>query len=171
MSGNTELLKIFVIDSLPRLLKNLKVDLRVGSSNSTEEKFKIQTLIAKLLAVQDLFSASLGTEVTSFQLLEKFQWPRVTSFSSLCKMCIEQLQLLLEDAQKEESVSFANSLERNDLGSFFMCFLNTLGEIPSVSVYRTLSKEDEKAFKPEWCILTVNNEVSSGMYIGLSLAF
>ncbi|KAK8938561.1 hypothetical protein KSP39_PZI011336 [Platanthera zijinensis] len=146
VSGNTELLKIWVIDSMPRLLKNLKVDLRVGSSNSTEEKFKIQTRIAKFLAVQGLFSASLGTEVTSFQLLEKFQWPRVTSSSSLCKMCIEQLQLLLEDAQKEESVSFANSLERNDLGSFFMCFLKTLGEIPSVSLYRTLSKEDEKAF-------------------------
>lgn len=152
-SGNTEVLKNWVIDVMPRVLKNLMVAVKLGISVQTEigkfleEKFKVKTEIVKFLAVQGLFSASLGTEVTSFELQEKFKWPKVASSSFLCKMCIEQLQLLLEDAQKEESGGSVNNLELNDLGSYFMCFLRTLCSIPSVSLYRTLSNEDNKAFK------------------------
>lgn len=112
-----------------------------------EKQFRVQTEIMKFLAVQGLFSSSLGTEVTSFELQEKFKWPKAATSSSLCRMCIEQLQLLLEDAQKGESSYLLNGLELNDLGSYFMCFLNTLCNIPSVSLYRTLSNEDERAFK------------------------
>ncbi|XP_020575481.1 myb-binding protein 1A [Phalaenopsis equestris] len=151
-SGNTDHLKNWVIDCMPRVLKNLKAGVKLGISTQTEiqnfmeEKFKVQTEIVKFLAVQGLFSASLGTEVTSFELQEKFKWPKIASSSSLCKMCIEQLQLLLEDAQKEETGGSVNNLELNDLGSYFMCFLKTLCSIPSVSLFRTLSNEDKRAF-------------------------
>ncbi|XP_008806265.2 myb-binding protein 1A-like protein [Phoenix dactylifera] len=152
-SGNTDFLKIWVIDTMPRVLKNLKLDSNAKSWVHTEkekfmeEKFCVQTEIMKFLAVQGLFSASLGTEVTSFELQEKFKWLKAATSSSLCRMCIEQLQLLLEDAQRGEGSNLLNGLELNDLGSYFMCFLNTLCNIPSLSLYRTLSKEDEKAFK------------------------
>ncbi|EHA8589761.1 rDNA transcriptional regulator pol5 [Cocos nucifera] len=152
-SGNTDFLKNWVIDTMPRVLKNLKLDSNVKSLVHTEkekfmeEKFGVQTEIMKFLAVQGLFSSSLGTEVTSFELQEKFKWPKAATSSSLCRMCIEQLQLLLEDAQKGEGSHMLNGLELNDLGSYFTCFLNTLCNIPSVSLYRTLSNEDKKAFK------------------------
>ncbi|KAH0448617.1 hypothetical protein IEQ34_022417 [Dendrobium chrysotoxum] len=151
-SGNMDSLKIWIINTMPRVLKNLKVDMKMGISAQTElgnffeEKLKVQTEIVKFLAVQGLFSASLGTEVTSFELQEKFKWPKVASSSSLCTMCIEELQLLLEDAQKEELGGSVNNLELSDLGSYFMCFLKTLCSIPSVSLYRTLSNEDKRAF-------------------------
>ncbi|XP_077234059.1 DNA polymerase V family [Tasmannia lanceolata] len=139
-AGNPDILKKWVIDSLPRVLKNLRLDY--------ERKFQAQKEIIKFLAVQGLFSASLGTEVTSFELQEKFKWPKAVASSGLCRMCIEQLQLLLADAQKGEgSQSVSNSFERNDLGSYFMCFLSTLCNIPSVSLFRQLSDEDDKAFK------------------------
>ncbi|KAG0454807.1 hypothetical protein HPP92_024099 [Vanilla planifolia] len=152
ISGNTEFLKCWVIDTMPCVLRNLKIHLKLGLCTQAEigtimeQKFKLQMEITKFLAVQGLFSASLGTEVTSFELQEKFKWPKVASSCSLCKMCIEQLQLLLEDAQKEELGVAFSSLELNDLGSYFMCFLKTLCNIPSVSLYRTLSQEDKKAF-------------------------
>ncbi|PKA55156.1 DNA polymerase phi subunit [Apostasia shenzhenica] len=151
-SGDPEFLKSWVVDTMPRVLKNLKVDLGLYSfaqaeiGKLIEDRFKVQTEITKFLAVQGLFSASLGTEVTSFELQEKFKWPKVASSSSLCKMCIEQLQLLLEDAQKEGSNAAVHNVELNDLGSYFMCFLKTLCNIPSVSLYRTLNVEDKKAF-------------------------
>ncbi|XP_008811975.2 rDNA transcriptional regulator pol5-like [Phoenix dactylifera] len=152
-SGNTDFLKNWLIDTMPRVLKNLKLDSNAKSLFHTEkekfieEKFRVQTEIMKFLAVQGLFSSSLGTEVTSFELQEKFKWPKASTSSSLCRMCIEQLQLLLEDAQKGEGSHLPSGLELNDLGSYFMCFLNTMCNIPSVSLYRTLSKEDERAFK------------------------
>ncbi|KAI0488592.1 hypothetical protein KFK09_028430 [Dendrobium nobile] len=151
-SGNMDSLKIWIINTMPHVLKNLKVGMKLGisaqteSGNFLEEKLKVQTEIVKFLAVQGLFSASLGTEVTSFELQEKFKWPKVASSSPLCTMCIEELQLLLEDAQKEELGGSVNNLELSDLGSYFMCFLKTLCSIPSVSLYRTLSNEDKRAF-------------------------
>ncbi|KAJ4964300.1 hypothetical protein NE237_024239 [Protea cynaroides] len=137
--GTPDNLKSWVIDSLPRVLKYLKLD--------PEAKFRVQKEIMKFLAVQGLFSASLGTEVTSFELQEKFRWPKAATSNSLCRMCIEQLQLLLANAQKEGLPSVSTGLEPNDLGSYFMRFLNTLCNIPSVSLFRSLSDEDGKAFK------------------------
>lgn len=153
-SGNTDTLKNWIIDCMPRVLKNLKLDSNAKSWADTEivkfleEKFQVQAEIMKFLAVQGLFSASLGTEVTSFELQEKFKWPKTAISSSLCRTCIEQLQLLLEDAQKGEVSNVVSSgLERNNLGSYFMCFLKTLCDIPSVSLYRKLSEKDLEAFK------------------------
>ncbi|KAJ4716026.1 DNA polymerase V [Melia azedarach] len=138
--GNSDFLKSWVVESLPSILKYLKLD--------SDSKFRVQKEILKFLAVQGLFSASLGTEVTSFELQEKFRWPKAATSSALCSTCIEQLQLLLANAQKVEgSHSLANGLEPNDLGSYFMRFLSTLRNIPSVSLFRSLSDEDEQAFK------------------------
>ncbi|XP_042494593.1 rDNA transcriptional regulator pol5-like [Macadamia integrifolia] len=137
--GTPDHLKSWVIDALPRVLKYLKLE--------PETKFRVQKEIMKFLAVQGLFSASLGTEVTSFELQEKFRWPKAATSSSLCQMCIEQLQLLLANAQKEGFPSVPTCLEPNDLGSYFVRFLNTLCNIPSVSLFRSLSDEDGKAFK------------------------
>ncbi|XP_057977896.1 rDNA transcriptional regulator pol5 [Malania oleifera] len=138
--GNSEFLRSWVIESLPSILKYLKLD--------PEAKFRVQKEILKFLAVQGLFSSSLGTEVTSFELQEKFKWPKTASSSALCRMCIEQLQLLLANAQKGGGPLVAsNGLEPNDLGSYFMRFLSTLCSIPSVSFFWTLNNEDETAFK------------------------
>ncbi|KAK4254145.1 hypothetical protein QN277_009565 [Acacia crassicarpa] len=139
-TGNSDSLKSWVIESLPSILKYLKLD--------HEEKLRVQKVIMKFLAVQGLFTASLGTEVTSFELQEKFMWPKAPTSSALCKMCIEQLQMLLANAQKEEGLhALANSAEPNDLGSYFMRFFSTLQNIPSVSLFRSLGDEDEKAVK------------------------
>lgn len=152
--GNTDFLKNWIIDSLPRVLKTLRINPAANPSDPeevlklVEAKFRLQADIIKFLAVQGLFSASLGTEVTSFELQEKFMWPKVATSSSLCRSCIEQLQLLIEDAQKgDESRLLPSGPDSNDLGSFFICFLNTMCNIPSVSLSRALSSEDEKAFK------------------------
>ncbi|PPD85152.1 hypothetical protein GOBAR_DD17922 [Gossypium barbadense] len=136
--GNADFLKGWVIESLPSVLKHLKLD--------PEAKFRVQKEILKFLSVQGLFSASLGNEVTSFELQEKFRWPKATTSTALCKMCIEQLQSLLANAQKvEEPRSLANGLEPNDLGSYFMRFFSTLHNIPSVSLFRTLSDDDKES--------------------------
>ncbi|KAJ9175014.1 hypothetical protein P3X46_013601 [Hevea brasiliensis] len=116
--------------SLPSILKYLKLD--------HEAKFRVQKEILKFLTVQGLFFACLGSEVTSFDLQEKFRWPKVASSNATCKMCIQQIQFLLASAQK---------IEPNDLGSYFMQFLSTLHNIPSVSLFWPLSNEDEKAFE------------------------
>uniref|UniRef100_A0A5B6YU56 Putative DNA polymerase V n=1 Tax=Davidia involucrata TaxID=16924 RepID=A0A5B6YU56_DAVIN len=138
--GTSDFLKSWVVDSLPSVLKHLQLD--------PEAKFRLQKEILKFLAVQGLFSSSLGTEVTSFELQEKFRWPKAATSSALCRMCIEQLQLLLANAQKGEGPhAVASGLETNDLGSYFIRFLSTLCNIPSVSLFRALSNEDEKAFK------------------------
>lgn len=138
--SNSDLMKSWIVESLPTLLKYLTLD--------PEAKFRVQKEVMKFLAVQGLFSASLGTEVTSFELQEKFEWPKTPISSALCKMCIDQLQLLLSNAQKAEGPhALPNSLETNDLGCYFMRFLGTLCTIPSVSLVRPLSNEDEKTFK------------------------
>ena len=138
--GNSDFLRTWIIESLPCMLKHLKLE--------PEAKFRVQKEVLKFLAVQGLFTASLGTEVTSFELQEKFKWPKAPTSSALCMMCIEQLQLLLANAQKGEgSHGLVNGLEPNDLGSYFMRFLSTLRNIPSVSLFRRLSDEDEDAFK------------------------
>ncbi|KAM0933020.1 putative DNA-directed DNA polymerase [Dioscorea sansibarensis] len=154
VSEDADFLKKWVIDTMPRVLKNLRLNSNAKSLPHSElvkfieEKFRVQTGIMKFLAVQGLFSASLGTEVTSFELQEKFKWPKAATSGALCRMCIEQLMHLLEDAQKGEvSHVLSSGLELNDLGSYFMCFLSTLCNIPSVSLYRTLNSEDEEAFK------------------------
>ncbi|KAJ0103191.1 hypothetical protein Patl1_04068 [Pistacia atlantica] len=138
--ANSDFVKIWVIESLPSILKYLNLD--------PEATFRVRTEVLKFLAVQGLFSASLGTEVTSFELQEKFRWPKAATSSALCRMCIEQLQLLLANAQKvENSRSFPNGLETNDLGSYFLRFLSTLRNIPSVSLFRSLTEDDGKALK------------------------
>ncbi|KAI3755493.1 hypothetical protein L1987_55294 [Smallanthus sonchifolius] len=138
--GTSDFLKSWVVDSISSVLKHSKLD--------NEEKFCVQKEILKFLAVQGLFSSSLGTEVTSFDLDEKFRWPKAATSSSLRGMCIEQLQLLLANAQKGEGPhAIASGREANDLGSYFMRFLSILRNIPSVSLFRSLSDEDEKAFK------------------------
>ncbi|KAL4301993.1 hypothetical protein GQ457_10G021760 [Hibiscus cannabinus] len=78
-------------------------------------------------------------KVSSFKLQEKFRWPKATTSTTLCKMCIEQLQSMLASVQKvEEPRSLANALELNDLGSYFTQFFSTLRNIPSVSLFRIL---------------------------------
>ncbi|KAM7474805.1 hypothetical protein LguiB_022048 [Lonicera macranthoides] len=140
-AGNSDFLKTWVVDSLPSVLRHLKI-------TDPEAKFRVQKEVLKFLAVQGLFSSSLGTEVTSFELQEKFRWPKAATSSALCRMCIEQLQQLLANAQKGEGPhAVASGLEANDLASYFMRFLSTLSNIPSVSLFRVLSNDDEKAFK------------------------
>ncbi|KAK6156746.1 hypothetical protein DH2020_010994 [Rehmannia glutinosa] len=138
--GTSEFLKSWVVESLPNVPKHLKLD--------QDARFRVQKEVMKFLAVQGLFSSSLGTEVTSFELQEKFRWPKSAIPNALCQMCIEQLQLLLANAQKGEGPhAVASGLEANDLGSYFMRFLNILRNIPSVSLSRALNIDDEKAFK------------------------
>lgn len=138
--GNSDFLKTWIVESLPGILKNLKLD--------TEAKFRVQKEILKFLAVQGLFTASLGTELTSFELGEKFRWPKAATSSALCRICIEQLQLLLANAQKGEGPrALPNCLEPNDLGSYFMRFLSTLCNIPSISLFWPLETEEEDTLK------------------------
>ncbi|KAK6916230.1 DNA polymerase V/Myb-binding protein 1A [Dillenia turbinata] len=136
MLGNSDFFKSWIIESISSVLKYLKLE--------PEEKFRVQKEILKFLTVQGLFSASLGTEVTSFELQEKFRWPKATTSSSLCMMCIEQLQALLANAQKEGPL---HGLEQNDLGAYVMRFVRTLCNIPSISLFRSLSDEENKVFK------------------------
>ncbi|WVZ77983.1 hypothetical protein U9M48_025769 [Paspalum notatum var. saurae] len=149
--GNVDLLKSSVVNTISCVLKNLKLT-PSGKSDSemarlVEEKFHVQTEILKFLAVQGLFSASLGTEVTSFELQEKFKWPKNPISTSLRNECIEQLQFLLEDAQKDEALDVPSEVMPNDLGYYFMRFINTVCNIPSVSLFRILSGNDDNAFK------------------------
>ncbi|KAG5526172.1 hypothetical protein RHGRI_032450 [Rhododendron griersonianum] len=138
--GTSDFLKSWVIDSLPSVLKHVQLD--------PEAKFRVQKEILKFLAVQGIFSSSLGTEVTSFELQEKFRWPKAAISSALSRMCVEQIQLLLSNAQKGEGSHLtATGLDTTDLGSYFMRFLSTLCNIPSLSLFRALSNEDENAFK------------------------
>ncbi|KAF8118445.1 hypothetical protein N665_0005s0203 [Sinapis alba] len=140
-TGNSDVLKSWVIESLPGVLKHAKL--------SPEAKLRVQKQILKFLAVQGLFVASLGTEVTSFELQEKFKWPKTATPTALCKMCIEQLQLLLSNSQKiENPLPKESGLEQpEDPVSYFMKFLSTLQSIPSVSLFRSLNEADEKAVK------------------------
>ncbi|CAN1286869.1 Myb-binding protein 1A [Linum perenne] len=138
--GNSDSLKSWIVESLPTILKFLKLD--------PEEKLRVQKEIFKFLAVQGLFSSSLGSEVTSFELQEKFTWPKAATSSAICRICIEQIQSLLASAQKmESSPALLNGSETSDLGSFFMQFLSTLRSIPTVSLFRILNDEDEKAYQ------------------------
>ncbi|KAG6425009.1 hypothetical protein SASPL_115432 [Salvia splendens] len=138
---NTEFLKSWVVESLPAVQKHLKLD-------QDAAKFRVQKEVLKFLAVQGLFSSSLGTEVTSFELQEKFRWPKSAIPSALTHTCIEQLQLLLANAQKGEGPqAVASGVEAKDLGSYFMRFLGILYNIPSVSLSRALNSDDEEAFK------------------------
>ncbi|KAM2397638.1 hypothetical protein EV1_034008 [Malus domestica] len=138
--GNSDFLKTWIVESLPSILKNLKLD--------PEAKFRVQKGILKFLAVQGLFTASLGSEVTSLELQETFRWPKTAVSSALCRMCIEQLQLLFANSQKGEgSGPLLNCVEQSDLGSYFMRFLSTLCSIPSVSYFRPLETEEENTSK------------------------
>ncbi|XP_018505145.2 rDNA transcriptional regulator pol5-like isoform X1 [Pyrus x bretschneideri] len=138
--GNSDFLKTWIVESLPSILKNLKLD--------PEAKFRVQKGILKFLAVQGLFTASLGSEVTSLELQETFRWPKTAISSALCRMCIEQLQLLFANSQKGEgSRPLLNCVEQSDLGSYFMRFLSTLCSIPSVSYFRPLETEEENTLK------------------------
>ncbi|KAK4381305.1 Myb-binding protein 1A-like protein, partial [Sesamum angolense] len=138
--GTSEFLKSWIVESLPSISKHLKLD--------QDARFRVQKEVLKFLAVQGLFSSSLGTEITSFELQEKFRWPKSAIPNALCQMCIEQLQLLLANAQKGEGPhAVASGVEANDIGSYFMRFLSILCNIPSVSLSRALNIDDEKAFK------------------------
>ncbi|XP_042007069.1 myb-binding protein 1A-like protein [Salvia splendens] len=139
--GTAEFLKSWVVESLPAVQKHLKLE-------QDAAKFRVEKEVLKFLAVQGLFSSSLGTEVTSFELQETFRWPKSAIPSALSHMCIEQLQLLLSNAQKGEGPhAVASGVEAKDLGSYFMRFLGILYNIPSVSLSRALNSDDEKAFK------------------------
>ncbi|KAL0365238.1 UNVERIFIED_CONTAM: Myb-binding protein 1A-like protein [Sesamum angustifolium] len=138
--GTSEFLKSWIVESLPSISKHLKLD--------QDARFRVLKEVLKFLAVQGLFSSSLGTEITSFELQEKFRWPKSAIPNALCQMCIEQLQLLLANAQKGEGPhAVASGVEANDIGSYFMRFLSILCNIPSVSLSRALNIDDEKAFK------------------------
>lgn len=144
-SGNSEFLKSWVVESLPNVLKYLKLD--------PEAKFRVQKEIIKFLTVQGIFSA-LGTEVGIFGVKEKFKWPKTPTSIALCRRCIDQLQSLLASAQKAEgSLAMANGLEVNDIGSYFMRFFSTLRSIPSVKFFHEdqgtlpLSNEDKEALE------------------------
>ncbi|XP_062224134.1 uncharacterized protein LOC133922706 [Phragmites australis] len=155
---NVDLLKSWVVNTIPSVLKNLELTSKGNSLTDSEmakcieEKFQVQTEILKFLAVQGLFSASLGTEVTSFELQEKFKWPKTPISTSLRNECIEQLQFLLEDAQKDEALHVVSEVKSNDLDFYFMHFINTVCNIPSVSLFRTLSCNDDNAFKKSLAI-------------------
>ncbi|KAH6833125.1 DNA polymerase V family [Perilla frutescens var. hirtella] len=139
--GTTEFLKSWVVESFSAVLKHLKL-------NQDDARFRVQKEVLKFLAVQGLFSSSLGTEVTSFELQEKFRWPKSAIPSALAHMCIEQLQLLLANAQRgEKPHDVEKSTELKDLGSYFMRFLSILSNIPSVSLSRALDSDDKKTFK------------------------
>lgn len=160
--ATTEFLKSWVVESLPAVLKHLKLD-SIKDDEQDPARFHVQKEVLKFLAVQGLFSSSLGTEVTSFELQEKFRWPKSAIPSALAHMCIEQLQLLLANAQRGEVAQRRKALhevasgnapcevtsgaEVKDLGSYFMRFVSILCNIPSVSLSRALNSEDEKAFK------------------------
>ncbi|KAL8060842.1 hypothetical protein ABFX02_02G051300 [Erythranthe guttata] len=138
--GTSEFLKSWIIESLPSVSKHLKLD--------KDAQFHVQKDVLKFLAVQGLFSSSLGTEVTSFELGEMFKWPKSAIPNALRQMCIEQLQQLLANAQKGEGPhAVVSGVEANDLGSYFMRFLGILRNIPSVSLSRALDADDEEAFK------------------------
>ncbi|KAG8058062.1 hypothetical protein GUJ93_ZPchr0002g25819 [Zizania palustris] len=151
--GSIDFLKSWVVNTIPSVLKNLKLTSKGSSltdsemSKCIEVKFQVQTEVLKFLAVQGLFSASLGYELTSFELQEKFKWPKPAILTSIRNECIEQLQFLIEDAQKDESLHVVSEVKSNDLGFYFMHFVNTLCNIPSVSLFRTLSANDDNAFK------------------------
>ncbi|GAB2269508.1 hypothetical protein Dimus_004425 [Dionaea muscipula] len=131
-SMSSDQLKSWVIESIPSITKNLKLD--------PEAIFRVQKEVMKFLAVQGLFYPSLGREVTSFELQEKFKWPKESIPGALSRMCVEQLQLLFSSSYK------SNGLE-NDLGCYFTRFFSALCGIPTVSLIRRLSVEDEKVFK------------------------
>ncbi|CAI9781808.1 unnamed protein product [Fraxinus pennsylvanica] len=151
--GSPDFLRTWVVESLPSVLKQSKLD--------PDARFHEQKKILNFLSVQGLFSSAIGTEVTSFELQDKLRWPRLAISSALCTVCIEQLQLLLADAQKGEHLQLllpdaqegetphavACGLETNDLGSYFRRFLSILCNIPSVSLSRALSTDDDEAFK------------------------
>ncbi|KAL9251920.1 rDNA transcriptional regulator pol5-like protein [Drosera capensis] len=125
-------LRRWVIESIQCILKGLSLD--------REQTFKVQKGVMKFLAVQGLFSPSLGREVTSFELQETFKWPKGTISSDHSRMCVEQLQLLFSNASK------LNSLE-NDLGYYFVRFFGALCGIPTVSFIRRLSDEEQETLK------------------------
>ncbi|MCD9637912.1 hypothetical protein HAX54_021462 [Datura stramonium] len=58
-------------------------------------------------------------------------------------MSVKQLQLLLSN----EPQVVSSGVEANDLGAYFMRSLTKLQNIPSVSVFRSLSIDDEEAFE------------------------
>lgn len=103
-----------------------------------------------------------GTEVTSFELQEKFKWPKAAISNALRESCIEQLQVLLEEAHKSEGARVLNEIEPTDLASYFTRFVETVSSIPSVSLFTVLGDEDDKAFKKLLKMeLKLSNEVIS----------
>lgn len=144
-----DVLRSWIIDSLCNLTKNAALD--------PAAKFPLQKEILKFLTVQGLFTASLGIEVTSFELLEKLKWPKKPASAHVRRLCIEQMQHLLVDAQNlmishkhteliKSMQHEVSPLESNDLGAYMMSFLGTLQNIPSVFLFWPLSKDDEDTF-------------------------
>ncbi|XP_059063372.1 uncharacterized protein LOC131044158 isoform X2 [Cryptomeria japonica] len=148
-SDSDDVLRSWIVDCIYHLSKNASLE--------PAAKFPLQKEILKFLAVQGLFTASLGIEVTSFELQEKLKWPKKSASVQIRRLCIEQMQHLLADAQRllisekhaeiDENMQHELSpLESNDLGAYAMCFLGTLQNIPSVSLFWPLSKDDEHTF-------------------------
>ncbi|EPS64236.1 hypothetical protein M569_10545, partial [Genlisea aurea] len=150
-SAEFEFLRSWIVESLPSVLKHSKLE--------KDALFRVQKEAIKFLAVQGLFASALGSEITSFDLKEKLRWPKFSIPNSLSQMCIEQLQSLLGNAQR--GVDFhdaaASVADDNDLGSELMHFLSTLRSIPSVSLSRSLSKDDEEAFQK---LLSMESQLS-----------
>jgi DNA polymerase phi len=65
--NGSDTLKNWVVDTMPRIVKNLKLNSNLKTLTDeeivrfTEDKFKVQAAIMKFLTVQGLFTASLGT--------------------------------------------------------------------------------------------------------------
>ena len=135
MLGNSDFLKSWIIESLASVFKHLKKD--------SVAKFRVQKEILKFLTIQGLFFPSLGNEVTSFELQEKFRRPKAASSNALCRMCIEQLLSLQANTEKVEE----HACEIKDLGCYFMWIFSTLHDIPSIFHFQTSNDEDEKAIK------------------------
>ncbi|KAF2562509.1 hypothetical protein F2Q70_00018988 [Brassica cretica] len=82
----------WIIESLPGVLKHVKL--------APEAKLRVQKQIMKFLAVQGLFVASLGTEVTSFELQEKFKWPETATPASLCSCALNSFSYFCQTLRR-----------------------------------------------------------------------
>uniref|UniRef100_A0A0D6QZH6 DNA polymerase V n=1 Tax=Araucaria cunninghamii TaxID=56994 RepID=A0A0D6QZH6_ARACU len=149
VNDSDDVLRSWIVDCIYHLSKNAAID--------PAAKFPLQKEVLKFLAVQGLFTASLGIEVTSFELQEKLKWPKKPASVHIRRLCIENMQHLLADAQRlllsdkhaemnESTQHEMSPLESNDLGAYAMCFLRTLQNIPSVSLFWNLSNDDENTF-------------------------
>ena len=84
--------------------------------------------------------------MTTFRL-EKCRLPMFTISNALSRMSIEQLSYCCENSRRSVLVPHvvSSGVKANDLGAYFMRFLTTLWNILYVSIFRSLSCDDEEA--------------------------